>query len=198
MCWVRGPSWRTGRSLVRASMANHNQRICLALRSLVRSSSNCTCGICRLRKQRSCMVCACEPARVNQVVMVACRLPKIREAADGSSPSASAESTMATCWEGGFRRYMGVLRRARERGAALLAAKRLDRLSLAMLAIPNQRVELIIGVAEVGALRVRTSEAHGGDALRSSSLTFHLTPGTYRRRRWPSTRRGRGGETTGR
>ena len=35
-------------------------------------------------------------ARDNQVVMVACREPKTRSAADGSNPSASAASTMAT------------------------------------------------------------------------------------------------------
>ena len=48
------------------------------------------------RWDRSCKVCACSPARVNQVVMVACWEPKTREAAEGSSPSASADSTIAT------------------------------------------------------------------------------------------------------
>ena len=43
---------------------------------------------------------------------MACRKPKTREAADGSSPSASAESTMATLWEGVFNRYNAVSRRA--------------------------------------------------------------------------------------
>jgi hypothetical protein len=83
----------------------------------------------------------------------------------------------------------------REGGAASLTAKGLDALGLAMHAIPNQRVDLIIGDAEVGTLRVGTGEALGVHALGGSSPAFHLAPGTYRRR--PSTRRGSGGETTG-
>src|SRR2546429_729394 len=68
------------------------------------------CGRWSWKKKRSCRVCACSPARDSQVVMVACRKPKTREATEGSSPSARAESTWATCWEGGFSRYKGVLR----------------------------------------------------------------------------------------
>jgi len=52
-------------------MASQSQRICLALRNLVRSSSNWTCGMWRLRKQRSWKISACLPARVSHVVMVA-------------------------------------------------------------------------------------------------------------------------------
>ncbi len=81
-------------------------------RSLVRISSNCRCGMCRSWKQCSCKSSACSPARDNQVVMVACRKPKTRSAADGSNPSARAASTMATWWEGVFSRYKGVSRRA--------------------------------------------------------------------------------------
>jgi hypothetical protein len=47
-----------------------------------------------------------------RLVIVDCREPKTRSAAEGSSPSASAESTMATCCEGVFKRYKGVSRRA--------------------------------------------------------------------------------------
>ena len=66
-----------------------------------------------------------------------------------------------------------------------------------MLAIANQRMNVSVGDAEVGALLVGTGEALGVHALGGSPAAFHLTPGTYRRRRWPSTRRGSGGETTG-
>ncbi len=47
-----------------------------------------------------------------RLVMVACRKPKTREAAEGSNPSASAESTTAIWWEGVFKRDNGVSRRA--------------------------------------------------------------------------------------
>ena len=42
------------------------------------------------------------PARVSHLVIVACRKPKTRSEADGSSPSASAESTTATRHGKGF------------------------------------------------------------------------------------------------
>ena len=72
------------------------------------------------------------------------------------------------------------------------------RSALAMLAIPNQRVDPIIGDAEVQALLVRTGEALGLYPLGCSSAAFHLTPGTYwRRRRFHHGRVG-AGEAAGR
>ena len=90
---------------------------------------------------------------------------------------------MATCWEGVFRRYKGVLRRARERGVAILAAKGLDRLSTPMLAIPDERMEGSIGVPEVSALPVGTGKAFRVYAFGGTSAAFHLSPGTHRRMR---------------
>jgi hypothetical protein len=52
-------------------MASHSQSTWVELRSLVRSSSSCRCGMCRLRKQRSWKTSACLPARVSQVMTVA-------------------------------------------------------------------------------------------------------------------------------
>src|SRR5215469_4652528 len=66
-----------------------------------------------------------------------------------------------------------------ERGAARLAAKGLDRLSTAMLAVPDKRMEVSVCVAKVQALRVRTGEALGVYAFRGSPPAFHLTPGTH-------------------
>jgi hypothetical protein len=85
-----------------------------------------------------------------------------------------------------------------ERGAASLAAKGLDAFGLVMLAITNECMNVSIGDPAVPALRVGTSEPCGVDPFGGSSATFHFRPGAYRRRRSPSTRRGRGGETTGR
>src|SRR5260221_12013390 len=67
-----------------------------------------------------------------------------------------------------------------------------------MLAIANQRVDVSLGDAEVRALLIGTGEAFGGYALGCSPSAFYLTPGTHRRRSWPSIRRGSGAETTGR
>jgi len=66
-----------------------------------------------------------------------------------------------------------------ERGAARLAAKGLDRLSTAMLAVPDKRMEVSVCVAKVRALRVRTGEALGVYAFGGSPPAFHLTPGTH-------------------
>jgi hypothetical protein len=67
--------------------------------------------------------------------------------------------------------------------AASLTAKGLDALSLAMLAIPDQRVDVSIGDAAIRALRVGTGVALGLHALGCSPPAFHLSPGAYRNRR---------------
>jgi hypothetical protein len=67
-----------------------------------------------------------------------------------------------------------------------------------MLAIANERMNESIGDPAVPALLVGTSEALGVHALGRSPAAFHLAPGTYRSKRWPSTRRGSEGETTSR
>jgi hypothetical protein len=155
-CCVRGPSSSTGRIFVRGSMANQSHCTCLWLRSLVRSSSNCRCGSHRRQKKRSCMVCACSKA--------ACEPPGNRglskvEDAFGrrriQSFGQRREHLGDPAREGVFSRYNGVLRRARERGTAGLTPKRLDPLTLAMLAVADQSVDASVSVPEVLTLRVR-------------------------------------------
>jgi len=51
-----------------------------------------------------------------------------------------------------------------------------------MLAISNQGMEASIGDSEVGALLIGTGEALGVNPLGRSPATFHLTPGSHRRR----------------
>jgi len=85
-----------------------------------------------------------------------------------------------------------------ESGVARLAAKGLDLLGTAMLTITNQRVDLGIGDPAVGTLRVGTGKALGVHPFGCSPPAFDLAPRSHRQRRWPTTRRGRGGETTGR
>ena len=77
---------------------------------------------------------------------------------------------------------------SRECGAAGLATKRLDALSMPMCAIPDQSVNVGICDAEVRALLVGTGEAGGVDPLGSSPLAFNLAPGPHRQRRWTHTR----------
>ncbi|TMD57786.1 MAG: hypothetical protein E6I91_22150 [Chloroflexi bacterium] len=100
--------------------------------------------------------------------------------------------------EGVFRRYNGVLRRARERGAARRASKGLDALGPAMLAVADQRMEVSVSVSKVLTLRVRTSEARGLYAFGGTPPAFHLAPWPHRQGRRHYSRRGCGGETTSR
>src|SRR6266516_3210944 len=81
--------------------------------------------------------------------------------------------------------------------AASLTAKGLDLLGTAMLAIPNQSVDVSVGDSKVRALLVGTGEAFGVYPLGCSPAAFHLTPGVHRQRCRLSTRRGSGGQTTG-
>src|SRR5215467_8643170 len=84
-----------------------------------------------------------------------------------------------------------------EGGVAGLAAKRLDALGLAMLAIPDQSMNVGICDSGIRARSVGAGEAFGVHSFGSTSAAFDLAPGPHRRRRWLYTRRGSGGETTG-
>jgi len=98
---------------------------------------------------------------------------------------------------GGFQPIQRSVASSTERGTAGLAAVRLDALGLAMLAIPDQGVDLSIGIPEVQALLVGTGVPLGVDSLGCSPPAFDLAPGPHRSRCWPSSRRGRGGESAG-
>jgi len=98
---------------------------------------------------------------------------------------------------GSFQTREGGMAPRTERGAASRASKGLDALGTAMLAIPNQRVNLIISDAQGGAFRVGTGVAGGVHSLGGSPPAFHLAPPTHMPRRWSSTRRGSGAQTTG-
>lgn len=93
--------------------------------------------------------------------MVICRKPKTRSAAEGSNPSASAESTTAIWCEGVFRRYNGVSRRALNVVWQARASKGLDALGLTMLAILDESVDVSLGDAKVLTLPVGTGETLG-------------------------------------
>src|SRR5215470_15324197 len=98
---------------------------------------------------------------------------------------------------GSFQAIQGGVAPGSEGSTAGLTAKGLDALGMAMLAIPDQRVDVSIGNAEVGALSVGTGVALCVDPLGCSPTAFDLAPGSHRRRCWPSTQRGSGAETTG-
>jgi len=98
---------------------------------------------------------------------------------------------------GGFQTIQGSVASSTESGAAGLTAKGLDPLGMAMLAIPNQGMNVSVCDAGVGALSVGTGEALCVHPLGCSPATFHLTPGSDRERRWLHNRREGGGEATG-
>jgi len=98
---------------------------------------------------------------------------------------------------GSFQTIQGGVAPGAEGGAARRASKGLDLLDMAMLAIANERVDLIIGNTEVGAEVVRTGEAFGVDPLGRSPPAFDLAPGAHRRRSRSHNRRVGAGEATG-
>jgi len=98
---------------------------------------------------------------------------------------------------GSLQTIQGGVASGSERGVTGRASKRLDPLDMAMLAIPDEGVDMSIGDAGVRTLRVGTGEALGIHPLGRSPPAFHLTPRSHRQRRWPDTQRGSGGETTG-
>jgi len=79
----------------------------------------------------------------------------------------------------GFQTVQRSVASSTERGTAGLTAKRLDRLSRAMLAISDEGKDVRIGDSEVQALLVRTGVALGLHSLGCSPAAFHLTPGAY-------------------
>ncbi len=77
----------------------------------------------------------------------------------------------------GFQTVQGGVTSSTERGAARLTPERLDWFSLAMLAIPDERMDLSISIAEVHTLLIGTGKALGVHALGGSPSAFHPTPG---------------------
>ncbi len=197
MCCVRGPSWSTGRILVSGSMASHSQRIWLALRSRVRSSSSWICGSRRVEKKRSCRVCACSPARDRKARDRGLSIAEDTLCGGRIQPFGQRREHHCDLLGGSFQTIQRSVASSTERGAASLTAKRLDALGPAMLAIANERMHVSIGDPAVSAPRVGTSETFGVYAFGGSSAAFHLAPRAHRPRRWASTRRGSGGESTG-
>ena len=88
---------------------------------------------------------------------------------------------------GSFQTVQGGVAPSTERGAASLAAKGLDLLGTAMLAIPDKGVDVRISDPEVGALLIGTGKTLGVHSLGGSPPAFDLAPGAHRRRRSPST-----------
>jgi len=78
----------------------------------------------------------------------------------------------------GFQTIQRRVTSSAEGAATGLAAKGLDRLSTAMLAVPDQRMDVSVCVAKVRALWVRTGKALGVHPLGCSPPAFHLRPGT--------------------
>jgi hypothetical protein len=198
MVCVRGPS-ACHRKSFRARITGQPQPEHLrgAAQPGAQQWSSCRCGRCRWQKKRSCRVCACPPARVSHLVIVACRKPKTRSAAEASSPSESRREHHSDLVRGGFQAIQGGVASGTEGAVAGRASKRLDALGLAMFAISDQSVDVCLSDSKVQALLIGTGEALGGYPLGCSPPAFDLAPGTHRRKGRSHTRRDGAGEATG-
>src|SRR5215470_12576342 len=109
--------------------------------------------------------------------MVACRKPKTRSAAEGSSPSASRDEHHGDMMRRGLQTVQGSVASSTEGGVTSRASKGLDLLSMTVLAIANQRMNGSVCNPEVLTLVVGTAEAFGGYPLGWSPPALHLAPG---------------------
>jgi hypothetical protein len=141
MFCVRGPSWSTGRSFVQGSIANHSHSTCVALRSLVRSSSNWRCGSQRLRKKRSCKVCACSRARDRKAGDGGLPVAEDPFGRGSIQPTGSCRQHHCDLVGRGFQTIQGGMAPSTERGTAGRASKGLDLFSVTMGAIPKEAHE---------------------------------------------------------
>jgi hypothetical protein len=179
-------------------MANHSQRICVALRNLgaefvqleMRDGEAVEAA---LMEELSVPACTSEPGGDG-------RLPVAEDAFGGGRVEPFGQRRQHPCdlLRRGFQPVQRGVASRTERGATGLTTERLDALGTALLAIANQRVDVSIGDPEVRTLLVGTSEARGGYALGGSSAAFHLTPGAYWCTGGSHIRRRRAGETAGR
>src|SRR6266487_2218185 len=117
-------------------MASHSQSTCEALRSLVRSSSNCRCGRRRWQKKRSCRVCACSPAREGGNG----GLSKAEDPLGSRriQPFGRRREHHCDLLGRGFQTVQEGVASGSEGGAASETSKRLDALEMAMLAIARK------------------------------------------------------------
>src|SRR5215469_12774937 len=155
-------------------MASQSHRICLELRSRVRSSSSCRCGSWRWQKKRSCRVCACTGCPPQP----GCNghLPVAENSLSGGSvqPFGQRRQPNGDLLSRGFQPIQGRVASGTERAAASLTAKRLDALGPAMSAIANQGMNGSVCDPAVRALVVGTSETLGVDAFGGTSPAFDL------------------------
>jgi hypothetical protein len=126
-------------------MASQSQSTCVEQRDLVRSSSSWRCGSWRLQNEHSCRVCACtgcarQPGANGGLTVAEDSL----SGEIGSSPSASAVSTMARLPGGSFQTVQEGVASGSERHVASRASKRLEALGMAMRTIPDQGVDMSI------------------------------------------------------
>jgi hypothetical protein len=98
---------------------------------------------------------------------------------------------------GSFKPVQWTVASSTERGVAGLTTKRLDPLSMTVLPIADESMDVSVSDSKLGALLVRTGEALGGYPPGCSPAAFHLSPRSHRSRRCASTRRGSGVQTTG-
>jgi hypothetical protein len=104
----------------------------------------------------------------------------MRRASERSSPRAERRQYHCDLLGGSFQTVQGGVAPGSESGVAGRASKRLDLLSMTMLAIPNQGMNVSIGDAEVRALLVGTGEALSVQTFRGSPPAFDLAPGAHR------------------
>jgi hypothetical protein len=125
--------------------------------------------MCRLRKQRSCKLSACLPARVRKArdrrLTIALRRVQPRKR---PALRPSRDPHHGNQLGGGFQTVQRSVASSTEGSAAGKTSKRLDVLDTVMLAIANERMDVCIGDPKVQTLKVGTAVALSVHALGGS------------------------------
>ena len=133
--------------------------------------------MCRLRKQRSCKLSACLPARVRKAGDRRLTIAEDAFSRGSVQPFGQRRQHHGNLLGGGFQTVQRSVASSTEGSAAGLTAKRLDVLDTAMLAIANERMNVCIGDPKVQTRKVGTGVALGVHVLGGSPPAFHLAPG---------------------
>ncbi len=119
-------------------MASQSQITCVEQRNLVRSSSNCRCGSQRLRKERSCKVCAYSPARVRKASDRGLSVAEDTFSGGRIQPKGSRRQHHCDLLGGRFQAVQGGVASSTESGMRGLATECLDLLNATICAISKE------------------------------------------------------------
>ena len=143
------------------------------------SSSSCTWPQCRSCSSRSWIRSACRPPFFSQSLSVRSSCPKIRCAAETSTPSANAVIASVTRFGGVFSRYSGVPSRLLNRFWQHWQRQYGNIVRHPAMAVPHDRMHRAVADADILALQIRAGNTVCIQHLLAPPLALVSTPGLH-------------------